>query len=108
MATKANLVIDQGSTYSVILNITNTEDEVINLAGFTASAQIRKHYTSLTYTAFTTSLDVAEGNIILSLTAEQTANLAAGRYVYDVELISNNVISRIIEGIVTVTPNVTR
>lgn len=108
MATKANLVIDQGSTYSVILNITNTEDEVINLAGFTASAQIRKHYTSLTYTAFTTSLDEAEGNIILSLTAEQTANLAAGRYVYDVELISNNVISRIIEGIVTVTPNVTR
>jgi len=32
----------------------------------------------------------------------------AGRYVYDVELDNNGVISRIVEGIVTVTPQVTK
>jgi hypothetical protein len=35
--------------------------------------------------------------------------MAAGRYVYDVEIISAaNVISRLVEGIATVTPEVTR
>jgi len=46
---------------------------------------------------------------LLALTDTQTANLTAGRYVYDVVLTdSANVTSRIVEGIVTVTPRVTR
>jgi len=49
------------------------------------------------------------GTVALGLTATQTANLVPGRYVYDVEVVSGaNVVSRIIEGIVTVTPEVTR
>jgi hypothetical protein len=109
MATKANLVIDQGSTYSVNLDLTDENGDVINLTGYTANSQIRKWYTSSTPAAvFTTAVNAASGELTLSLTANQTSNLVAGRYVYDVELDQSGVISRIVEGIITVTPQVTK
>jgi hypothetical protein len=39
-----------------------------------------------------------------------TANTTAGRYVYDVKMTetSSSTVTRVVEGIVTVTPNVTR
>ena len=109
MATKSNLVIDQGSTYSVVLDLTDENGDIINLGGYTGNCQIRKWYTSSTPAAtFTTSINASSGELQLSLTANQTSNLVAGRYVYDVELDNNGVISRIVEGIVTVTPQVTK
>jgi hypothetical protein len=109
MATKANLVIDQGSTYSVNLDLTDENGDVINLSGYTSNSQIRKWYTSSTPAAvFTTAVNATSGELTLSLTANQTSNLVAGRYVYDVELNQGGVISRIVEGIITVTPQVTK
>jgi hypothetical protein len=58
--------------------------------------------------AFTTAVNTSVGVITLSLTNAQTANLVAGRYVYDVEISDGTTISRVVEGIITVTPNVTR
>lgn len=108
MATKANLVIDQGSTFSVDLDLTDENGDVINLQGYTATSQMRRWYTSTTSYPFTTSVNAAAGIISLSMTSTQTSDITAGRYVYDVEISLDNVISRVIEGIVTVTPNVTR
>lgn len=108
MATKSNIVIDQGSTFSTIINLTDENGNPINLSTYTGAAQMRKHYTSSNSVSFTVSLD-SSGQVILSLTANQTANIVSGRYVYDVEVTDNTgTISRIVEGIVTVTPNVTR
>ena len=57
--------------------------------------------------SFSTSL--SNGSLVISLTANQTANMVAGRYVYDIELIDPaNTVVRILEGIVTLTPEVTR
>jgi hypothetical protein len=109
MATKANLVIDQGSTYSTDLELTDDNGDPLVLSGYTANSQIRKWYTSSNAAAsFTTSINVESATITLTLTANQTSNLVAGRYVYDVELTSGSEVSRIVEGIVTVTPQVTR
>lgn len=109
MAIKANLFIDQGATYATKLNITDTSGSPVDLTGYTAAAQIRKHYTSSNSVSFSTSLSAALGAVTLQLSANTTANMAAGRYVYDVELTdSYGRISRIVEGIVTVSPNVTR
>lgn len=108
MATKANLVIDQGATFSADLDITDENGDTINLAGYTASSQIRKWYTSSKFVEFSTSVNGDIGIITLSLTANQTSSLTAGRYVYDVEITDNVTISRIVEGIITVNPNVTR
>ena len=109
MATKTNLVIDQGSTFSVELNLTDDNGDPLGLVGYTATSQLRKWYTSSNpAAAFTTNINVANGSITLSLTSDETSSLTAGRYVYDVEIQDNTSVTRIIEGIVTVTPQVTR
>lgn len=108
MAIKANLIIDQGTDYVTSVNLTDADGNVVDLSGYTANSQIRKTYSSSNAVAFGTSLDAANGVITLSLTDSQTANLVAGRYVYDVIVTAGNTTSRIVEGIVTVTPRVTR
>lgn len=109
MATKANLVIDQGSTFSSDLTLTDENGDPLTLNGYTANSQIRKWYSSTNAAAtFTTSINTVSAVITLSLTANQTSNLVAGRYVYDVEISDGAEVSRIVEGIVTVTPQVTR
>lgn len=109
MATKSNLVIDQGSTFSTDLTLTDENGDPIALSGYTANSQIRKWYTSTTPSAvFNTAINTEIGVITLSLTANQTSNLVSGRYVYDVEINDGAEVSRIVEGIVTVTPQVTR
>ena len=109
MATKANLVIDQGSTFSTDLTLSDENGDPLILDGYSANSQIRRWYTSTNAAAsFTTSVNVASAVITLTLTANQTSNLVSGRYVYDVEISSGAEVSRIVEGIVTVTPQVTR
>lgn len=109
MAIKANLIIDQGTTFTTQLNLTDENDDALDLTNYSGSAQMRKHYTSSNSSSFTVSLGGNTGIVTLSMTANATANLTAGRYVYDLELTDgSNEITRIVEGIVTVTPNVTR
>lgn len=109
MATKANITIDQGTTFSTTISLTNDNGEPIDLSGYTGQSQMRKHYTSSNSVSFTVSLGSVNGTVSLSLTPAQTANLTPGRYVYDVEITSSsNVVSRIVEGIATITPEVTR
>ena len=107
MASKENLVIDQGTTYSVTINLDDENGDPLNIVGYSSRAQMRKHYTSSNAVTFSTSL--TNGELTLSLTANQTSNIVSGRYVYDAELIdaSGNV-TRIVEGIITVTPEVSR
>jgi hypothetical protein len=107
MATKANIVIDQGSTFASSIDILDDNDEPVVLTNYTARGQIRKHYSSTNSVSFTTT--ISNGSLVISLTASQTANIVAGRYVYDLELVDPaNTVMRILEGIVTVTPEVTR
>jgi hypothetical protein len=107
MATKADLVVDQGSTYNTSVSLFDQYGDPLFLGGYTCAAQIRKWYTSSNSISFGTVL--ANGVITLSLSSNQTGAMTAGRYVYDVEVTDNsNNVSRVLEGIVTVTPQVTR
>ena len=108
MATISNKVIDQGTTYSLELNLTNDDTTANYLTAYTVTSQLRKSYESTTATDFTTAKVNATGKITISLTAAQTAALKAGRYVYDIEIASASETLRVLEGLVTVTPNVTR
>tara|TARA_B100001113_G_scaffold315525_1_gene281802 strand:- start:1626 stop:1955 length:330 start_codon:yes stop_codon:yes gene_type:complete len=109
MATRVNIVIDQGTDFETSVNLTDATGAQLDMTGMTAAAQIRKHHTSSNSTAFGTSLANTTGTLTLTLNNSVTSSLTAGRYVYDVELTdSSSKISRILEGIVTVTPEVTR
>jgi len=72
---------------------------------------MRRSYYSSSNTAFTVVITTpVSGEITLTLTAAQTANVKAGRYVYDLELVRSNTLTveRVVEGIVTVYPEVTK
>jgi hypothetical protein len=107
MAVKIPIVVDQGTTFSSEIELTDQDGDPLDVTNMAARGQIRKHYTSSTATDFACSL--ANGMLIISLTSGQTANLIAGRYVYDIELVDGaNNVHRLFEGVVTVTPEVTR
>lgn len=108
MAIKANIVIDQGADYSTTISLTDEDGNVIPLNNYTVSAQIRKTYSSSNSVSFSAIVNEELGEVVLSLTDTQTANIVAGRYVYDVFITNSGITSRIVEGIVTVTPRVTR
>lgn len=109
MAIKANIVIDQGADYLTEFNLTDVADEIIDLTGYTGRGQMRKYYTSSSAYDFNVNITPATGKVSIGLTSNTTNQIVSGRYVYDVELVSNTgIVSRIVEGIVTVTPGVTR
>jgi hypothetical protein len=109
MATKANLIIDQGATFSADLALADENGNPLYLQGYTANSQMRKWYTSVSPSAtFNASINVDSGVITIALDSANTSNLPAGRYVYDVEIDNGLTVSRVVEGIVTVTPQVTR
>ncbi len=109
MAIKANLVVDQGANFSASIDLTDANNAVFNLTGYTVAAQMRKNYTSSAATTFTASHTGAAGKINLILNANTTTAIEPGRYLYDVEITSaGGTITRVVEGIVTVTPGMTR
>lgn len=113
MAAIANLIIEQGATFSTDVTVKGSDGTAFDLTGYTASAKMAKGYASTrTRTTISTSLadDLTTGIITLSLTADQTNNLdAPARYVYDVEILrtSDSTVTRVIEGIITTSPSVT-
>ena len=111
MADFVELNIEAGATFSLEITIKNDNGTSRNLVNHSITSQLRKSYYSSTATDFTISvLDSANGKISMGISAANTANLRAGRYVFDAELndTSNNTITRIFEGTATVLPNVTR
>lgn len=109
MATIQNLYIDQGTTYSLTITVSDQNGDVKDLTDYTVTAQLRKSYYSSTATSFTASASSpTDGEITISLTATQTSALKAGRYVYDIEIASDEETLRVLEGIIVINPEVTR
>jgi hypothetical protein len=112
MAAIANLRIEQGATFTSDVTVKDANGDVFDLTGYSASAKMAQGYASTrTRVAFSTAIGTpTSGVITLSLTADQTNALdAPARYVYDVEILraSDSTITRVIEGIITVSPSVT-
>lgn len=109
MAIKANLTMDQGSDFSAVIDLTDAAGNVYNLVGFTTAAQMRKNYASTTAYTFNAQTSGATGRISLTLDNTVTNDIEPGRYMYDVEITSGGgAKTRVVEGIVTVNPGITR
>lgn len=112
MAAYVELYMDQGATFNNTLNITDDlTNAKVNIQGYLVTSQMRRSYYSANATAniVCTITDSANGAILMSLGAANTSNIKAGRYLFDVETVDpNGVTSRILEGIITVTPQITR
>jgi hypothetical protein len=129
MAQQKNLIVDQGSSWSVnvIAYASNsTGTFTANLYQFAnGAAQIRKSYTSANSTAnifvnIHPSGSANNGTITLSMNNSVTGAITGGRYLYDVEIAGgpavagfsdgseNNKILRVCEGTITISPQITK
>ena len=110
MAGYVELTIEQGANFNTVLDLKDAAGGILNLASYEVAAQLRKSYYSTTATSFTMTIsDAAAGQITMAMDSATSANVTPGRYVYDVLITSGaGVKTRIIEGIVTVLPSVTR
>jgi hypothetical protein len=108
MAERVNIIMDQGATFNTQYVFTDDNDNLIDFSTYTANSQMRKAYTSNTAYVFAVSMN-SNGTIILSMNSATTSSITAGRYMYDLEVQdTNGTRSRLVEGMVTVTPEITR
>ena len=106
MARQKNIFIDQGTDVNFIIAVHNEEEEVVDLTGYTSRAKLRKHWASANSVSFTCG--IVDNQITMSMTSGETDLLTPGRYVYDCEIVSSgNAVTRVVEGICTISPSVT-
>jgi hypothetical protein len=110
MAALSNIYIDQGSDFSTVISLTDSNGDILDLTGYTALAQIRKSYGSTTISAtFGSTLVADTGQLTLTLADTVTASVDSGRYVYDVLLTdASGDKTRVLEGQAILTPSVSR
>ena len=110
-AGKHNFTLEQGATFSREITVQDSGSPM-NLTGHTPRMQMRSTHDSstiaLTFTAAIAN-PATNGKINLGATATATAAVEEGIYVYDLEIESSaGTVTRILEGTITVTPEVTR
>lgn len=109
MAQVQNIYIDQGTTFSLTIGVNDQFGDPKDLSEYEAASQMRKSYYTNTAIDFTAEISSPlDGEVTISLTAEETSAIKAGRYVYDIEIISAEETLRVLEGIVVVNPEVTK
>jgi len=115
IAAYQELTIEQGATFTSNLTVDDSSGDPVNLTNWNPYAVLRKTYDSTTSNNFTVTVTSAPlGEISMTMPSANTASLAAGRYCYDL-VIANTVVNsdstytktRVLEGIVNVTPAVT-
>lgn len=114
MAQYTDIFVDQGSNLSLQIPVLNPDGLPKNLSGFVARGQVRRSYTSTSSLDFSCEVsdDPEAGIVTVSLTPDQTRLMKAGRYVFDVEISTDDspetTVLRIAEGQVHVNPRVTQ
>jgi hypothetical protein len=107
MAQRIDITMDQGATFEFSFNVNDANGSVLDLSNYTARAELRRHYTSTNSVSF--SANIEANTIFLRLTSNQTSNIVSGRYVYDCEIVDDDgLVTRAIEGVLNVSPEVTR
>jgi len=112
MAAYVELIMDQGASFNNVINLTDDlSNASLNILGYTVRSQMRRSYYSANATANITCTitNSSNGEITMSMTAANTTLIKSGRYLFDLETVdTNGIVSRVLEGIITVTPQITR
>lgn len=115
-AGRYDLTIEQGATYSKTLTWKDSNKAAINLTSYTARMQIRETKESTTTLAtsegtspsIVITLGGALGTILITMTAAITAAFTFDTAVYDLEMILSGAVTRLLEGDVFLSKEVTR
>jgi hypothetical protein len=124
-AGRYSFVIEQGATLNLELQYKDSNGTPINLTNYSGRMQIRPSVTSTTvYITLSSSLDAdgtglnfsgsngttppTSGSIGVYISAASSSALSFDQAVYDLEIYSGSYVSRILEGQVKLSLNVTR
>jgi len=115
-----DIVINQGTDVAIEIHLENDSGSTYDLTSRSVSAKMKRRYADSANDPDTVAFNAVvttppeDGIITLSLTNTETDALKTrGRYVYDVEVSytdsdDNEIIQRVLEGQITVTPSVTK
>lgn len=109
-----DIVIEKGATWNPVFTWKDSAGTAVNLTGYSARLQIREKVTSSSALVSLTSasgitLGGTAGTISPLISASDTAALSFTTGVYDLELVSGGgIVYRLLQGKVTVSPEVTR
>jgi len=116
-ATRHDIVIEQGSAFTMNVQALNENKTVKDLTGYDARMQIRSSITSSgTLLSATTSggqitINAPGGIVMVRVGADVTAVLTFNDAVYDLEVYKSGDVTeviRLVEGFVSLSPEVTR
>ena len=104
-----NIAIDSGEDWTQDYTLYETGGKIIDLSGYRAKAQIRKHPDSNTAITFSVGFPNRSGGVVsLSIPRWTTSLLKPGRYVYDVMIVKeDNKKEVVIEGSALVRAGIT-
>lgn len=112
MATRYDFSIDQGSDTSIPVRLLDAEGTALDLTGATAEMQLRR--TPVCESA-ADELSTENGRIEISgdtatiiFPHQVTEKMAAGRYLYDLEVTLDGNVTRVLEGAITIRREITR
>jgi hypothetical protein len=116
MSVRPNIVVEQGATFTLNATWQAADGTPVDLTGYSARMQARQTYASttavlnLTNAGGNITLGGTAGTVVVTVSATATAALTAPwSGVYDLELASaGGVVTRLLEGSLRVTPEVTR
>ena len=120
---KYSFVIEQGATIDFEVQYKDSSNAPVNLAGYQARMQIRSDYGGSLIANLSSSLDsdgtglnlsgsngitpVASGSIGIFISAASSSNFNFNEARYDLELVSGSIVTRLLEGKVRLSKNVT-
>jgi hypothetical protein len=124
-AAKYSFVIEQGATLDFQIDWTDDSGSAIDLTGYHARMQIRPQVesnevfislssslqpdgTGLNLSGSNGAYPLSSGSIGVYISAYSSSLLNFGKAVYDLEMVSGNYVTRLMEGYVNLSKNVTR
>jgi hypothetical protein len=113
--TKVNIKIPQGTTYRHEYNYVDSDGVVIPLTGYSARCQFRDEIATVANFYDATSaggelvIDEPNGQVVLLVSAAASTAFIVYKGFYDIEVVApNGDVARIVQGKVTIDPEVTR
>ena len=107
MTTTENIIVYQGADFSRTINLTDANNNPLNVAGYSANATMKIDPYSTNGTIYSFTCILANGQLTLSMWANVSILIPPGYYAYDIILYNGVETYRPTEGICQVDPGVT-
>lgn len=111
MTTRANLYVDQGVDFAIVLDLFDTTGADFNISNQDFKCEVRKVFSSSIAFEAEVTVNINDNdanNIDLVVSANTTANVEPGKYQYDIIMTDGIQRSKILEGLMFILPTITR